>query len=797
MNVIAKTFLLSLCFFLLTTAQAQRSSQLFDDNWLFHRGGALGADEPGISDSLWQPVQLPHDWSIEDLPGALSPFYSAAISQVSGGFTTGGTGWYRKWFVLPSSQKGKRFYLQFDGVYMNADVYVNGKSMGKHPYGYTSFYYDVTDRLKFGEKNLVAVRVRNEGENSRWYSGSGIYRHVWLTSVSPLHIATWGTSVTTPEVSATTATIQFNTKIRNSEPSDQRLNLQLRIRDEKGKEVARTNSAENIPDSSYKEINQSVVIQKPGLWSIEAPKLYTAVFTVYKGAQLVDSSETKFGIRSISFDATKGFRLNGRTVKLKGGCVHHDNGPLGASAYDRAEERKVELLKASGYNAIRCAHNPPSPAFLEACDRLGMLVIDEAFDTWRQPKNQFDYNLYFDDWWQRDLGNMILRDRNHPSVIMWSIGNEIPNRDKPEVAALAKKISDYVHRLDSTRPVTCGVNGVEENKDPFFAALDVAGYNYAPQKYKVDHDRLPQRVMYASESFALDAFDYWMGVQDHSWVIGDFVWTSFDYIGEASIGWLGYPQTQAFYPWTLAYGGDLDICGWKRPQSYYRDALWKENTISLFVTSPKPSFDTNANRATWSRWHWKDESADWNWEGFEMKPMQVSVYSSCDEVQLLLNGKSLGRKCTNRSTRFTAEWQVPYEAGSLKAVGYKDKKKVNESELKTAGKANQLKLSADRTLIKAGGQDLAYITVEITDEKEVRNPRAENLIRFEVEGPAKIIAVGNANPTSLESYQQPQRKAWQGRCLVILKSGKEAGDIVLKAMANGLQEKEIKISSRQ
>lgn len=793
--MIMKAIVLSFFLFVSITSDAQRNTILFNDNWLFHRGGALGADEASVNDSAWRPVQLPHDWSIEDLPGTNSPFHRGAISQVSGGFTTGGTGWYRKWFTVPATEKGKRFYLQFDGIYMNANVYVNGRSMGGHPYGYTSFYYDITDQLKYGEKNLIAVRVRNEGENSRWYSGSGIYRNVWLTSVNPMHVGQWGTSISTPQVSTTAATVKLKTKLRNSGNKASRFLLRTRILNEKGTEIGKTESSQNIGDSSTGEFEHTLIIQKPALWSVETPHLYAAVLEVYDGLQLIDTQETKFGIRSISFDAVNGFRLNGKTMKLKGGCVHHDNGPLGAKAYDRAEERKVELLKASGYNAIRCAHNPPSPAFLDACDRIGMLVIDEAFDTWKNGKNQFDYNLYFEAWWKRDIESIILRDRNHPSIIMWSTGNEIPNRDKPEVVTVSKMISDYVHQLDSTRPVTCGVNGVEENKDPFFATLDIAGYNYAPQKYREDHKRLFQRVIYGSESFAIDAFDYWMEVEDNPWVIGDFVWTAFDYIGEASIGWLGFPQAQNFFPWTLAYCGDIDICGWKRPQSYYRDALWKKNALSVFVTSPKPSFDTNANKASWSRWHWKDEVADWNWKGYENKLFPVSVYSSCDEVELFLNGKSLGRKQTNRSNKFTADYIVPYKPGSLKVMGYTGRKKIAETELKSAGEVSQIKLSADRSNIKADGHDLAYITVELTDTNHTRNPKAENMIEFEVEGPATIVGVGNANPVSVESYQQPHRKAWQGRCLVIVKSDKKAGDIILRAKSDGLKPAQVRITT--
>ena len=790
-----RTIILSFLLLSVMVSTAQRSTILFNDGWLFHRGAALGADEAFVSDSSWRPVQLPHDWSIEDMPGTRSPFNRGAVSQVSGGFTTGGTGWYRKWFRIPSSEKGKRFYLYFEGVYMNTHVYVNGKSMGGHPYGYTSFYYDITDQLKFDTSNMIAVRVRNEGENSRWYSGSGIYRNVWLISVNPLHVAHWGTFITTQLLSESSAIVQIKTTIRNSDIRLAPTTARYRLVDETGMEVAKSESSASINDSTFLDFQQTIGLQKPALWSVETPHLYTAIIEVYNGQQLVDTYETKFGVRSISFDARNGFRLNGKSMKLKGGCVHHDNGPLGASAYNRAEERKVELLKASGYNAVRAAHNPPSPAFLEACDRLGMLVIDEAFDTWRNAKNQFDYNLYFDSWWRRDLESIILRDRNHPSVIMWSTGNEIPNRDKPEVVAVSKMLSEYVHQLDSTRPVTCGVNGVEENKDPFFATLDVAGYNYAPQKYREDHKRLPQRIMYGSESFAIDAFDYWMEVEDNPSVIGDFVWTSFDYIGEASIGWLGFPQTQNFYPWTLAHCGDIDICGWKRPQSYYRDVLWTKNALSVFVTSPKPTFDTNQNKASWSRWHWKDELADWNWKGYENKLVAVSVYSSCDEVELFLNGKSLGRKQTSRSNKFTAEYSVAYQPGSLKAMGYNGGKKVSETELKSAAEPSQVSLCADRSKMNADGQDLAYVTVELTDANNIRNPKAENLVSFEVEGPATIVGVGNANPRSIESYQQPYRKAWQGRCLVIVKADKKGGEIIVTAKSEGLKPGQVRIAS--
>jgi beta-galactosidase len=768
-------------------AQQEERVQLFDKGWRFHRGGALGADKPEFDDAQWRQVDLPHDWSIEDLPGTSSPFSPDAISQPSGGFTTGGTGWYRKTFTLPAEQQGKRFQLQFDGIYMNAEIWLNGKRLGKHPYGYTSFWYDITARLKWGGQNVLAVKVRNEGENSRWYAGSGIYRHVWLTMTEPLHVANWGTCITTPKVSASAATVQVQTTVLNETTNSGMVKVVTRILDPKGKAIATVSTDSSMAANDTSRWDQALTVPRPALWSVESPVLYTAVTEVYRDQQLTDRVQTPFGIRSITANAVNGFRLNGQPIELKGGCVHHDNGPLGAKAYDRAEERKVALLKAAGYNAVRCSHNPPSPAFLDACDRLGMLVIDEAFDTWEDQKNPEDYHLYFDKWWKRDIESMVYCDRNHPSIIMWSTGNEIPNRQRPEVARVAKMLSDQIRQLDSTRFITCGVNGIAEDKDAFLSTLDIAGYNYARDKYVPDHQRKPERVIIATESFPLESFDYWMDVADHSWVVGDFVWTAFDYIGEASIGWLGYPQKQGFYPWNLAYCGDIDICGWKRPQSYYRDVLWKKDQLSVFVKPPRPSFDTNTAKVDWSRWEWHDVVADWNWKGHEGKPLDVNVYSSCEEVELFLDNRSLGRKPTDRSNKFTAVWQVPYRAGTLKAVGYNKNKQVNTATLRSAGEPSQIKLTPDRNELRSNPQDLSYITVELLDADGVRNPKAEQLLKFEIEGPAVIAGVGNANPMSVESYLSPQRKTWQGRCMVIVRATGEPGKVTVKAAADGIR----------
>jgi beta-galactosidase len=376
---------------------------------------------------------------------------------------------------------------------------------------------------------------------------------------------------------------------------------------------------------------------------------------------------------------------------------------------------------------------------------------------------------------------------------MWSIGNEIPHREKPEVAAIAKKLSSYIKQLDSTKAITSGVNGIDKDKDDFISALDVAGYNYAFDKYESDHQRLPSRIMVATESFPLDAFDYWMAVKDHTYVIGDFVWTAFDYMGEASIGWRCSPQTQEFYPWHLAYCGDINICGWKRPQSFYRDALWKENQVSVFVEPPTPSLPLNKDKPGWCQWNWNDVVADWNWKGYEDKIFNVVVYSSCDEVELFLNGKSLGKKQTNRSTKFIATYQVPYAAGELKVVGYTNNKKMQQSVLQTAGEPTNLILTPDKKILHANNQGLVYINVELTDDKGIVNQKTDLPVQFNVEGAGTIAGVGNANPVSEESYQSNKRKTWRGKCLLIVKAGKEKGDIKISAAAGNIQSKELVI----
>ena len=531
--------ILTYCLFISACTYAQSKKQgidresLFDNDWLFIKQDITNAHLSDHNDSQWRKLDVPHDWSIEDLPvqipdSIVGPFSKAAISKNAGGFLVGGTAWYRKHFVLDKTSKTKQVYIQFDGVYMNSDVWINGHHLGNHPNGYTSFIYELTPYLKPpGQSNVIAVQVKNEGHNSRWYSGSGIYRHVWLTTVNPVQIPTWGIKITTPHVTDKVANIAIETNIHN--PDRKPFTLVTELYSTSGDLVKRD---QKTFTSSYEGIiSQTLTIQSPIRWTLENPTLYYAKIKVLQEGKLVDEVNSPFGIRMIRFDVSNGFTLNGKTIKLKGGCIHHDNGPLGAAAIDRAEERKIELLKHHGYNAVRMSHNPPSPYILDVCDRLGMLVIDEAFDMWAQAKTPEDYHLFFNEQCENDLRAMVLRDRNHPSIIMWSIGNEIPEIIDSTGYAISKNLSNIVRQLDSTRAVTMAIpvfvtlgrkNKTWNDTAPTFANLDVGGYNYGYVKYEDDHAKYPDRVMYASEYFPPRGIDNWIRVETLTYVIGTF-----------------------------------------------------------------------------------------------------------------------------------------------------------------------------------------------------------------------------------------------------------------------------------
>lgn len=771
--------------------------QSLNEQWRFHFGDPheWWGYVPDVSG--WRVVDLPHDWSIELDRDAANP------SGASGGFFAMGNGWYHKTFDAPETWRGKKVFIEFEGVYMNAEVWLNGALLGRHPYGYTSFVYDLTPYLNVGGENVLRVMVDNSHQrNSRWYSGSGIYRHVWLMVADPVHVVEWGVYVTTPEVSLEMARVHVETSVVNgmAEPCDAVVRTSIVASDGTVVGAAETNAT--LDPGGTVVYMQECAVAQPQVWSPEAPSLYWLETVVMADDRIVDTATTPFGIRSLHFDAQTGFLLNGQPVLLKGGCVHHDNGVVGAAAYPRSEERKVEVLKASGFNAIRCAHNPPSPAFLDACDRLGMLVIDEAFDCWRVGKNPGDYHASFDDWWQRDLDSMLYRDRNHPSVIMWSIGNEVHERaGESNGVALAHMLSDRVRAVDPTRPVTSAINGGHntwpwEQTDRVFAALDVGGYNYQQRQYRLDHERRPERVMYGSESTAKEAFEHWMDVLDLPYVIGDFVWTSLDYLGEAGIGRVFY-EGEPFsflgkYPWNQANCGDLDLCGFKRPQSYYRDVLWGSgDPLYIAVHYPVPAGKTPQT----TYWGWPDVNANWTWPGREGETFQVDVYSACEEVELSLNEASLGVQPTTRAERFTATFTVPYKPGALKAVGYTGGQPVAERELCTVGAPAGIRLTPDRSWLKAEAGDLSFVIVEVVDAEGWLHPHADQPIFFTVMGAGTLVAVGNGNPVSEEAYRGNQRRAYRGRCLAVVRASGAPGEIRLRAQADGLEAAEVVIQA--
>lgn len=759
-------------------------------DWQFHLGPIPRSKN--FAEQTWSPISLPHDWSIELPRKADNP------SGANGGFFTTGYGWYRKWIEVPEAWREKIVLIEFEGVYMNAEIWLNENYLGRHPYGYTSFVLDLTPHIKPGQPNELRVSVNNACHlNSRWYSGSGIYRPVRLWVGPALHVAHWGIHITTPQVSSSYASVVARTRIQNDSPEAQEVTLRTYLIAPDGVTMATSTSTSTIETHAEHEFSQKTHLPAPSLWSPQTPNLYQLHCDVLVDGKIIDSANQTFGIRSMEIDAQKGLLLNGQAIKLKGGCVHHDNGVLGAASYPRAEERKVELLKASGFNAVRCAHNPPAPAFLEACDRLGMLVIDEAFDCWREGKHPYDYHVAFDDWWQRDLESMLLRDRNHPSILLWSIGNEVVERDgRSGGVEIARKLVELVRRLDPTRPITAALCASPKGEDwsvmdAVFAEVDVCGYNYEWKQYQPDHARLPRRVILGTESKPREAFESWMEVLDHPYVIGDFVWTALDYLGEVGIGRVHNDPQKPFmgaYPWLSANSGDLDLCGFKRPQSYYRDTLWSAApAVFIAVHHPTPP-DVPVFI---SEWGWPEVSPCWTWPKFEGQTFTVEVYSNCERVELLLNGRSLGSKPAGRAERFSARFEVPYTPGELKAVGFTKGQPAVEHSLQTAGKAALITLTPDREILKADGQDLCYVTVEITDRAGRVHPHANQIIRFELKGEGTLIAVGNANPTSTEAFTSNQRKAFRGRCLAVIKSTGNAGEISLRARASGLAEGEL------
>nr|WP_255586725.1 glycoside hydrolase family 2 TIM barrel-domain containing protein [Hephaestia mangrovi] len=782
--------------FVLATPASSRSVEL-NTGWRFHRGDEAGAARPAFDDSGWRAVSVPHDWSIEDLPGQSHPFDKNAPGGAAIAYTDGGIGWYRLRLDLPADVRSRSVFLHFGAVYMNAEIWVNGQPVGQHAYGYTPFTLDIGDAVRPGT-NLIAVQVDNEQPSSRWYSGSGILRRVYLKVLDKVHIDPDGPTITTPEVAVDKAAVHTTTIVANDLARPVEAQLISAVVDASGHEVSRTASVRTIAGGASADIVQAQTLDQPALWSPDTPNLYHLVQEVRLGGRLVDRRETSFGVRRVTFDAQHGLRINGKPFLLRGGAIHSDNYMLGGVSLPRADERKLELMKAAGYNAVRSAHNPASQGLLDAADRLGMLVIDEAFDAWTVAKQKNDYSRHFKQDWRSDIASMIASGRNHPSVILWSIGNEIPELTKPAGHDEARALADLIHKLDPTRPVTAAVNQFGPGSEGFIKALDVAGYNYYPERYGPDHAADPDRVMFGSESFSAQAFDYWTAVETMPWVVGDFVWTGFDYLGEAGIGWTGFNSHFGIgpYPWQLAMAGEIDATGRLRPAAYYREVLWKTHITptSAFVEWPGAvgSLPDKASGGQLALTNWVQDDLHPVWHAFglpaDYMPRKIVVFSEDDEVELFLNGRSLGRKPVSKATEYEAVFHARFEPGELKAVGYVHGKPVSQWTLETAGPPAAIRLNVDRSSIRADGDDLAYVTAELVDAKgrPTYMPESDRLLTFKVEGAGVLAGVGNGDPTALESFQSGKRSTFHGRAVAVIRAGRRPGPIRMEVQGAGL-----------
>ncbi len=794
----------------------------FDAGWHFHLGDISGAEQLGFDDASWRMLDLPHDWSIEGKFSRDNP------ATPGGGALPDGTGWYRKTFALPASYKGKKVFIDFDGVYMNSTVWINGHRLGTRPYGYISFRYDMTPYLHYGDrKNVLAVRVDNSRQPaSRWYSGSGIYRNVWLVVTDPLHIAHWGVYITTPGISQDRARVSVQTKVVIPDGEKRRFRLENIIYDADGRKVASAKQEGSPAGHGTETLTMELEVPAPVLWSDEHPYLYRVVTRLAADGKVVDDQETALGIRSFRFDPDKGFFLNDRHVKIRGVCNHHDLGALGAAINTRALQRQLEILKGMGVNAIRTSHNPPAPELLDLCDRMGFLVMDEAFDCWKRAKRPYDYHLYFDAWHERDLSAMVLRDRNHPSVIIWSIGNEIPEQHSSEGAVIGKELAAIVRGLDKTRPVTSAMNNPEHENNSLArsGACDLIGHNYHINNWEKFHEVFPGAVFIASETtsaiatrghydmpsdsvfrwpdrearkivnlarkknkevdfmqlfrekgimnpdFTCSSYDNccvpwgstheatWKIVKRNDFISGMFIWTGFDYLGEPTP-----------YPWPArsSYFGIVDLAGFPKDAYYMYKSEWTDEDVLHLLPH-------------------------WNWQKGDT--VDVWAYTNCDEVELFLNGRSLGKR-SKQGEELHLMWRVPWQSGELKAVGHRKGKELTDV-VKTAGTPARLVLQPDREEIHADGKDLSFVAVTVTDKNGVPVPDAANLVQFKVDGAMTIAGVDNGCQTSMESFKADHRKAFNGKCLVILRSSGKAGSTTLTATSPGLETSTVRITEK-
>ena len=813
---------------LLSSCGGQEHSErtrIINSDWTFTRDSLSGAEAVAFDDSDWKKVDLPHDFSIEPLEEHeyhLGPFSRAATNARSTGYLPGGTGWYRKDFTLSDNDKGKSVTLVIEGAYMESDVYVNGTHVKAHKHGYTPFGIDITGLLNApGVENTLAIKVVNYGKNTRWYAGSGLYRDVKLVVTDPVHVDLWGTYITASDITVASADVNVKTDVRNDLDEAAAVAVKVSIKDRNGNIVGTAESSATVAANACSTLSSDITVKNPQLWDIDNPVLYTAEVIVEKDGKTVDTYEDRFGIRTIEYSAEEGFKLNGKTTLLKGGCIHHDNTFLGAAAVRRAEYRKIELLKKSGFNAIRTAHNPPSEYLLDACDELGMLVMDEFTDMWEQPKNTHDYANFFKENWEADLTDFMRRDRNHPSVIMWSVGNEVPNWSIADASRITKMLSDKVRELDPTRPVTMGVTSAYihldwDNSAESFKHLDLAGYNYLRHYYRGDHDKHPERIIVSTESYANQAYEYWKDVEELPYVIGDFVWTAMDHLGEAGMGGARYVKEireqrqfqtsngpgEGFNPammWTFPdrlgpelpvtytnWCGDIDLTGEKKNQGLYRDVLWDVSPIEVNVHEPIP--DGMIESA--GLWGWANELPKWYWPEAEGKNLGVRVFTKGDNVKLYLDGTLVG-ECTP-DEKHIAEFNVTYQPGELKAVAYRNGAELGTKILRTPGEPAAIRLKADRTTVEADRHDLSYVRIEVVD-KDGNVVPGKFPVKISIEGNGTIAGSGNAATNDMASFNSPELNTYEGGAIAIIRPYASKGSITFTAASETLGTQQIKI----
>jgi len=774
----------------------------FNKGWRFHLGDVPQVMSPDFNDSSWRILNLPHDWSIEGEFDVMNP------ASPGGGALPGGVGWYRKTFTVNLKDSAKLFFIDFDGVYCNSEVWINGQYLGNRPNGYISFRYELTPYMNFENRsNILAVKVDNSQQpNSRWYSGSGIYRNVRLVKVNKVFIDHWGTFVTTPEITGNSAKVSVISTIRKELADAKDLTIKTSIINRKGEKVAESASDEKIFGCGKAKIQQVLGVKDPDLWSVSSPGLYKAITELKYDGKVRDRYETVFGIRHFEFDSIKGFLLNGEHLKINGVCNHHDLGCLGAAINTRALERQLEILKEMGCNGIRTAHNPPAPELLDLCDRMGFVVMDEAFDMWKKGKTTFDYHLYYDEWHRRDLEDLILRDRNHPSVMMWSIGNEIREQWDSTGLGMAQELAGIVKNLDITRPVTSGCN--EPNPWNFIirsGALDLIGYNYHQDMFADFPITYPGQKFIAAETvsalatrgsydmpsdsirrwpvrwdipfntgnkdYTCSSYDNcsapwgsthqetWKIMKKHEFLSGMFIWTGWDYLGE---------PTPYSWPARSSYFGIIDLAGFPKDAYYLYQSEWTDKPV-LHVFP------------------------HWNWN--EGDTIDIWTYTNFDEVELFLNNQSLGKKSKTEDDLYLM-WSVPYEPGTIKAVAVKDGEEPFAKEVKTAGTPAAIMLEADREVIKADGKDLSFITVQIVDKDGNMVPGSDNMVHFSVSGEGFIAGVDNGCQISHEPFKADYRKAFNGLCLAVVQSTEKSGKIILKATSELLRGSEIEIDVR-